>query len=85
MLNYSLESRQGLPPLGQMILSFFAADLQSNPAKTGAYLQMRKGESSAAILTALRIGPIMPLTGPEVGANGWRPHLHSISLIEQQA
>lgn len=70
MLNYSLESGQGLPPLGQTILSFFAADLQSNPAKTGAYLQMRESESSAA----LPIGPIMPLTGPEVGANSWRPH-----------
>lgn len=46
---------------------------------------MREGESSTAILIALWIGPIMPLTGPEVGANGWRPHLHSISLIEQQA
>lgn len=46
---------------------------------------MREGESSAAILIALLIGPIMPLTGPEVRANGWRPHLHSISLIEQQA
>lgn len=59
--------------------------LTCNLAKTGAYLQMREGESSAAILIALWIGPIMPLTGPEVGANGWRPHLHSISLIEQQA
>lgn len=46
---------------------------------------MREAESSAAILNALWIGPIMPLMGPEVGANGWRPHLHSISLIEQQA
>lgn len=46
---------------------------------------MREGKSSAAILIALWIGPIMPLTGPEVGANGWRPHLHSISLIEQRA
>lgn len=46
---------------------------------------MREGDSIAAILIALWIGPIMPLTGPEVGVNGWRPHLHSISLIEQQA